>query len=204
MKYEWKKQEKDLYGAKAVPALITVPAQNFIVIRGKGSPDDEAFSDRVAALYALAYADKMGYKSAARDAAAGGIDDFAVYPLEGVWSQKAAGGLAKESLEYALMIRQPDHIREDEVWAALERVKKKKPHPFYADIRFETMLDGPCTQMLHIGAYEDEPASFEAMARFAREKGLRLDAGRHREIYLSNPHRVEAGKLKTILRMSLQ
>ena len=112
MKYEWKKQEKDLYGAKAVPALITVPVQNFILLRGMGSPDDEAFSERVAALYALAYAIKMGYKAAARDAA-GGIDDFAVYPLEGVWKQKAAGGLVKEALEYALMIRQPDCIGEN-------------------------------------------------------------------------------------------
>lgn len=204
MKYEWKKQEKDLYGAKAVPALITVPVQNFILIRGKGSPNSEAFSDRVAALYALAYAVKMGYKSAARDAAAGGVDDFAVYPLEGVWSQKASDELVKETLEYALMIRQPDHIRENEVCAALERVKKKKPNPFYADIRFETMHDGHCIQMLHTGSFDDEPASFEKMARFAMEKGLRLDAGRHREIYLSNPHRVEAGKLKTILRISLQ
>lgn len=204
MKYEWKKQEKGLYGAKAVPALITVPVQNFVLLRGKGSPDSEAFSERVAALYALAYAVKMGYKAAVKDAAAGAVHDFAVYPLEGVWNQKAAGGLAKEALEYALMIRQPDFIGENEVCAALERVKKKKPNPFYADIRFEAMHDGQCIQMLHIGAYADEPASFETMARFAMERGLRLDGSRHREIYLSNPHRVEAGKLKTILRMSLQ
>lgn len=204
MKYEWKKQEKGLYGAKAVPALITVPVQNFILLRGKGSPDSEAFSERVAVLYALAYAVKMRYKAAARDAAAGAVHDFAVYPLEGVWKQKAAGGLVKETLEYALMIRQPDFIGEKEVCSALEMVKKKKPNPFYADIRFETVHDGQCIQMLHTGSFDDEPASFETMARFAMEKGLRLDASRHREIYLSNPHRVDAGKLKTILRISLQ
>ncbi|HIW79828.1 MAG TPA: GyrI-like domain-containing protein [Candidatus Bilophila faecipullorum] len=204
MKYEWKKQEKDLYGAKAMPSLVTVPAQNFILIRGKGNPNDAAFSDRVAALYAVAYAIKMGYKAAAvRNAAAEAMHDFAVYPLEGVWSQKAEGGLVKDMLEYAIMLRQPDCISESEVDAALEKVKKK-PNPFYTDIRFESMQDGQCMQVLHTGAFDDEPASLEKMARFAEEQGLRLDRSRHREIYLNNPHRVEAGKLKTILRISLK
>ena len=95
-----------MYGAKAMPSLVTVPAQNFILIRGKGNPNDAAFSDRVAALYAVAYAIKMGYKAAAvRNAAAEAMHDFAVYPLEGVWSQKAEGGLVKDMLEYAMSLR---------------------------------------------------------------------------------------------------
>lgn len=84
MKYEWKKQEKELYGAKKSPALVTVPAQNYIMINGKGNPNDIDFSNRVSALYSLAYAIKMAYKAAAQNE----LHDFAVYPLEGIW-QKA-------------------------------------------------------------------------------------------------------------------
>lgn len=65
MKYEWKKQEKTLYGAKKTPTLITVPKQSYIMISGSGNPNDPAFSSRVTALYSLAYAIKMDYKAAA-------------------------------------------------------------------------------------------------------------------------------------------
>ena len=57
MKYEWRKQDKALYGAKKYPALITIPAQNYIMISGKGNPNDVDFSNRVGALYSLAYLD---------------------------------------------------------------------------------------------------------------------------------------------------
>ena len=80
MKYEWKKQEKELYGTKTAPAVVTVPEQNYIMISGEGNPNDADFSNRVSALYSVAYAVKMAYKKAAQ----GGIDDFAMYPLEGV------------------------------------------------------------------------------------------------------------------------
>lgn len=141
MKYEWKKQEKNLYGAKPMPALITVPMQSYIMIDGKGNPNDEDFSNRVAALYALAYAIKMGYKSAAtKGDTTLGIHDFAVYPLEGIWKQVQSDELVKEELEYTIMIRQPDFITESMVCAALEIVKKKKPNPLYENIRIDKII----------------------------------------------------------------
>lgn len=204
MKHEWKKQEKELYTAKQNPSLITVPAQKYIMLQGKGNPNGEDFSNRVGALYSLAYAIKMGYKAfAAADASAGEVHDFSVYPLEGVWQQKQDGELVKETLEYTIMIRQPDFITESMVQAALEKVKKKKPNPLYAEIRFDTMQDGPCIEILHTGAFDDEPASFEKMMQFAEKNGLKRTESWHREIYLNNANRVEKSKLKTILRFSV-
>lgn len=208
MKYEWKKQEKDLYGAKKIPSLITVPKQNYIMISGKGNPNDEDFSDRVGALYSLAYAIKMGYKAAMAGEAAAGSDgrgqiqvhDFSVYPLEGVWRQKQDDELIKENLEYTIMIRQPDFITEDMVAAAVETVKKKKPNPLYEEIRFDFVQGGTCVEILHVGAFDEEPASFEKMDQFAAQNGLKRDESCHREIYLNNAKRVEKSKLKTILR----
>lgn len=205
MKHEWKKQEKDLYGAKQIPAMITVPIQSYIMISGKGNPNDEDFSNRIAALYSLAYAIKMGYKTSANSAAAAKeVHDFSVYPLEGVWKQKQSEELVKEKLEYTIMIRQPDFITDSMVYAALETVKKKKPNPLYEEIRFDTMQDGKCIEILHIGAFDDEPASFEKMARFAEKNGLKRDKSCHREIYLNNANRVEKSKLRTILRFSVE
>lgn len=205
MKHEWKKQEKELYGAKQTPAMISVPMQSYIMIDGKGNPNDEDFSNRVAALYTLAYAIKMGYKSAVTKGDTSiDIHDFVVYPLEGVWKQKQSDELVKEELEYTIMIRQPDFITESMVCAALEIVKKKKPNPLYGEIRFDTMQDGKCIEILHIGAFDDEPASFEKMAQFAEKNGLKRDESCHREIYLNNANRVEKSKLKTILRFSVK
>ena len=87
MKCEWKKQEKELYGAKTVPAVVTVPEQNYIMISGEGNPNDADFSNRVSALYSVAYAVKMAYKKAAQS----GIDDFAVYPSWRVFGRKLKG-----------------------------------------------------------------------------------------------------------------
>lgn len=202
MKYEWKKHEKDLYGAKKTPALVIVPAQQFLTISGKGNPNDAGFSDRIAVLYSLAYAIKMEYKAAAADSG-NDIHDFTVYPLEGIWEQKEGTELIKEKLEYTIMIRQPDFINFTSgilLKEALERVRVKKPSPLLDEVRFDTMQDGKCIEILHIGPFDDEPDSFGKMDQFAKANGLKRAKNCHREIYLNNARRVEKDKLKTILR----
>lgn len=205
MKHEWKKHEKNIYGTKRSPALITVPAQNFIAISGTGDPNDSDFSERVAALYGVAYAVKMNYKSGKQKEMQKGclaeqIDDFTVYPLEGVWKQKKDEQLVKEKLEYTIMIRQPEFITEDMINAALENVKIKKPSPLYKEIRFETIQGGTFIEILHLGAFDDEPLSFAKMDEFACRNGWKRTETSHREIYLNNAKRVSKDKLQTILR----
>lgn len=55
MKYEWRKQEKEIYSAKQEPSLIRMPVQNYIMICGEGDPNKEDFFERVGVLYSLAY-----------------------------------------------------------------------------------------------------------------------------------------------------
>ena len=205
MKFEWRKHEKALYGAKSIPVLVDIPKYHFIMIKGRGNPNDTDFSDRIAALYSLAYAVKMGYKSTATEnILSNEIHDFTVYPLEGIWKLKnadtksATSKLIKENLEYTIMIRQPDFITAEIVYAALERVKIKKPNRLYEKIIFDTIHDGKCVEMLHIGSYDNEPSSFKQMDKFIEENGLQRITDCHREIYLTN--RTKADKLKTILR----
>ncbi|WP_440896554.1 GyrI-like domain-containing protein [Amphibacillus sp. Q70] len=205
MKHEWRKHEKERYGAKKIPALVNVPLQKFIMISGKGNPNKADFSDKVSALYSLAYAIKMGYKSASADnKLLSDIQDFTVYPLEGIWQQKEDTELIKENLEYTLMIRQPDCITEEMVCEALERVKIKKPSPLYEDIHFDTIQDGKCVEILHVGSFDEEAVSFEKMDEFTRKNKLKRTENYHREIYLTNANRVDKSKLKTILRYSVK
>lgn len=128
-----------------------------------------------------------------------------MYPLEGLWRGSLRdGAVVKSELEYELMIRQPYAATEAEFAEALDKTRHKKPSPLLDEVRFETMTDGRCVQMLHTGSYDGEPASFALMADFAAANGLERAGERHREIYLNNAQRTEPDKLKTILRFSVR
>ena len=211
MKYEWKKQDKVFYSAKKTPTVISIPDQNFIAIDGKGDPNNEDFSNKVAALFSLAYAIKLDFKTiAAKENYQGDITDYSVYPLEGIWSRQQdtefikENRLVKDNLAYTIMIRQPDFITENMAAASLEKIKLKKPNHLYSKIYFCTMQDGKCIEVLHVGPFDDEPASFGKMDHFAALNNLRRTTAYHREIYLNNFNRTEKSRLKTILRYSVE
>ena len=201
MKYEWRKANRELYQIKSKPCLIDVPAQTFIMIDGKGNPNAADFSERVGALYSLAYAIKMNYKKTAAEQE---FTDFTVYPLEGLWQQEQEGELIKEELIYTIMIGQPDFITGEMVKKALEQVRVKKPNPLYDEIRFEEMTEGACVAMLHLGPFDEEPQSFAKMDAFCQNRQLTRISNTHREIYLNNLNRTDPSKLKTILRYMVQ
>lgn len=214
MKLEWRKHEKEIYNIKKVPTLLDIATQNFIMIDGKGNPNDEKFSEKVSALFSLAYAIKMDYKKShqVKDLDTDDITDYVVYPLEGIWKvsqdnstkNNCCNEFDKNNLEYTIMIRQPDFITEDDFKSAVEKVAKKKPNVFYKDIYFDSMNDGNSVNILHVGSYDDENSSFEKMDLFCKENGLTRKYDWHREIYLNNSNRTEESKLKTILRYCIK
>lgn len=201
MKYEWRKAEKSLYDVKASPKVVEVPEQSFIMLDGIGNPNLPGFTEEVSALYALAYAIKTDYKKSHTNQE---IQDFTVYPLEGTWQQKEQGELVKEELIYTIMIAQPSFISKEMVKEALEKVKVKKPNPHYEKIRFETVKEGKCLTMLHLGSFDSEPLSFAKMDTFCKENSLNRRSLFHREIYLNNLNRTSPDKLKTILRYQVE
>lgn len=201
-KYEWKKAEKSLYAPGRQPQLITVAACKFFTLSGEGNPNDAFFAEYIQCLYSLSYALKMKWKKE------NGFD-YAVYPLEGVWSLKASaqldsGPLDKDNLSFRLMIRQPDFVSEEYAAGIMEEVKKKKPHPLLDNVRFESISDGRCVQMLHVGSYDNEPESFAEMNAFARQHNLSRVNAVHREIYLFDARKVQPDRLKTILRFQVK
>ena len=204
MKYEWRKQEKNLYGVKQTPIIVEVPKQKFILIKGKGNLNETDFSDRISALYSVAYAIKMLFKNAMKNKTDSEITDFTVYPLEGLWKKVDGKELDKSKLEYTLMIKQPDFITQEIFTEALENVKKKKPNALYDEMSFREIEEGKSIQILHVGSYDDEPKSFEQMNEFVRKLNLTRIGDFHREIYLSNKNRTSEEKQKTILRYSVK
>jgi hypothetical protein len=201
MKYEWKKQEKEFYLPKEKPESVVVPKFKFFLLNGKGNPNNAEFSEAVTVLYSLAYAVKMLPKKGITPV---GYFDYTVYPLEGVWDlaeeARVLEVLDKDSLIYTIMIRQPDFVTDELAEEVVKGVKAKKPHPLLDEVKFTSLEEGLCVQMLHIGPYDDEPKTFSQMEEYCTQQGLKRTSKIHREIYLSDPRKTEPNKLKTLLR----
>ena len=209
MKHEWKKHERELYGVKDRPQIITVPRQNFIMIRGIGNPNNEDFSERVGVLYSLAYPIKMRFKAMCNNDEGQCMlyeySDYVVYPLEGVWTTSNEKNLLdKDCFQYTIMIRQPDYITKEMFESAFEAVEKKKPHLLLKEVVFDSMEEGKSIQVLHTGSFDDEPESFSKMDIFAKEKGLERLTHCHREIYLNDARTTALEKRQTILRYQVK
>lgn len=202
MKYEWRKKEKDCYLPKAKPMELTVPKQKFYTISGKGDPNGPDFGEETAALYAMSYGIRMMPKNGVTP---DGYFEYTVYPLEGYWTlsdEAIAEGRAfdKADLVYKIMVRQPDFVTAELAQANLEAVAKKKPNAYNQKVKFETIEDGKCVQMLHLGSYDDEFKTFEVMDHYCSERQLERATLAHKEIYLSDPRKVAPEKMKTVLR----
>ncbi|HEY5590068.1 MAG TPA: GyrI-like domain-containing protein [Paludibacter sp.] len=208
MKHEWKKSEKNFYFPNVKPEQIVVPKFNFYTIQGEGNPNDDNFAEYVGVLFSLSYAIKMGLKSA--EAVPKNYNDYAVYPLEGVWDineeakRNMDGKLDKNTLVYKLMIRQPAFITADFAAENIEVTKRKKPHQLLDQVKFETIEEGSCVQMLHMGSFDNEPLSFKLMEQFAEEQQLKRKSLTHREIYLSDARKTIPERLRTILRFQVE
>lgn len=199
MKYEWKKEDKDLYCTKKRAHLITVPNYNYYTITGKGNPNSEEFSLKVGALYTASFGIN---KITKRGITPEGFFDYTVFPLEGLWSldTEIEETLNKEELHYKIMIRQPKFVTDIIAKENLEYVQATKSNPYLKEVTFEKIAEGKCVQILHVGPYDDEPETFKRMDTFLDEHGLQRTCGTHKEIYLVNPLRAKPQNVKTILR----
>lgn len=200
MKYEWRKQEKQFYLPKDKPMLIDIPKANYLCIQGKGNPNKEDFSNRVAVLYKLSYTIKMLPKKGfiPKD-----YYDYTVYPLEGLWDLSDKGKQSqqfnKDELLYTIMIKQPDFVNKEVLAKALDLINITS-NALFKDVYLKEIEDGLSVQMLHIGSYDDESISFQHMNTFIKENHLQRKTQVHREIYLSDTRKVKQEKLKTVLR----
>ena len=202
MKYEWKKNEKNLYGVKQKPQLIEIPSAYYIMIKGEGNPNESDFSNRVSALYSLAYGIKMLFKNMKKEELE--YSDFTVFPLEGIWEKSDDEEFDKNKLKYTIMIKQPYFITKEIFDLAFEKLKKKKPNELYDEISFDCIESKKAIQILHIGSFDTEIESFEKLDNFANEMNLERSEKLHTEIYLNNKNRTAEDKLKTILRYNVK
>lgn len=207
MAFDYKKEYKEFYLPKNKPGIVTIPPMNFIAVRGMGDPNMEggAYKQSIALLYGIAFTIKMSKRGSHQIE---GYFDYVVPPLEGLWWQSGTDNIdysRKEDFEWISMIRLPDFVtKQDFEWAADEASAKKGID--YSKVEFLAYDEGLCVQCMHIGPYDDEPATIDAMDTFAKAQGFVPDMGetrRHHEIYLSDARRCRPQNLKTVIRHPL-
>ena len=204
MAFDFKKEYKEFYMPKNKPGIVLVPSMNYIAVRGQGDPNQEdgEYKQSIGLLYGLAYTIKMSRKG---DHQINGYFDFVVPPLEGFWWQEGVHGIDyahKEDFKWISVIRLPDFVsRTDFDWAVEEAAKKKKMD--FSKAAYLTYDEGLCVQCMHIGPYDEEPATVSLMHAYMEQQGYVLDITDHRlhhEIYLSDARKTAPEKLKTVIR----
>lgn len=210
-KVDYKNKYKELYLPKRLPELIKVPTMNFIMIDGTGNPNNKAgeYEKAVELLYGLSYTIKMSVKG---DQKPEGYFEYVVPPLEGLWwlaDNNCMDFTQKDNYGWTSMIRQPEFVTEEVFRWACQEVRKKKPQLDITKARFETLEEGLCVQILHIGPYDEEPQTISKIEDYIKKQHLENDISailpngkirRHHEIYLSDPRKAKPEKMKTVIR----
>lgn len=204
MAFDFKKEYKEFYLPKNTPQIVTVPPMQYVAVRGMGDPNEEggAYKAAIAVLYAVAYTIKM---SKLGDHRIDGYYDFVVPPLEGFWWQEGVHGVDysnKSAFHWISVIRLPNFVtQEDFDWAVGEATRKKKLDCSMAE--FLTIDEGECVQIMHVGPYDDEPATVAVMDAYLAANGYEndfSDTRLHHEIYLTDARKVAPEKWKTVIR----
>lgn len=204
MAFDYKKEYKEYYMPKNKPEIVHVPEMNFIAVRGAGNPNEEggAYKTAIGLLYGIAFTIKMSKKGSHEIE---GYFDYVVPPLEGFWWQEGTDGIdytRKAEFYWISVIRLPDFVtKADFEWAVAEAEKKKKQD--FSKVEFLTVAEGLCVQCMHIGPFDEEPATITRMEQYLLENGYENDfsEGRlHHEIYLSDARKVAPEKWKTVIR----
>ncbi|MBQ3164682.1 MAG: GyrI-like domain-containing protein [Lachnospiraceae bacterium] len=204
MAFDFKKEYKEFYMPKSKPEIVNVPKASYLAVRGKGNPNEEggAYQQAIRVLYAVAYTLKMSYKT---DYKIKGFFEYVVPPLEGFWWQDGIDGVDlsnKSTFNWISVIRLPDFVtKEDFEWAVKAASLKKKMD--CSSVEYVIIEEGLCVQAMHVGPYDDEPATVALMDEYLAQNGYVSDFNEtrlHHEIYLSDVRKVAPEKLKTVIR----
>lgn len=204
MAFDFKKEYREFYMPAKKPSIVTVPLMNYIAVRGKGNPNDDngEYKNSIGLLYGIAFTIKMSYKGEHK---IDGYFEYVVPPLEGFWWQEGIESIdyvRKEDFNFISLIRLPDFVTQaDFDWAVAEAARKKKTD--FSKAEFFSYNEGECVQCMHIGSYDDEPATIAAMHEYAEQNGYEPDianARYHHEIYLSDPRKCDVSRLRTVIR----
>jgi hypothetical protein len=186
---------KELYTATRKVKEVTAAGATFLAADGEGPPGGDRFQALVPQLYAMAYTIKYALKFAGRE-------DFKVGRLECLHLIDDPARTPKESWRWRLLIRISPAATTGDLRKAAKTLRARKGLDT-SGVKRLAWTEGRAAQTLHVGPYDQVGEAYARLESFARENGLAAGRPGH-EIYLSDPRRVAAERLKTIVRLPLR
>jgi hypothetical protein len=190
------KVHKAEYVAAKKPVLVKTRPARYLMITGRGAPASADFQNSIGSLYSVAFTVRMARKFAGKD--------YKVCNLEGLYwgtgKEENLVGVDPKEWNWMLMIRVPDFIQENDFQKAVAQLGAKGKAGDFDKVKLESLDEGSCVQMLHVGPYNQENRTIDQMLALVKQQGLTC-RGKHHEIYLSDPRRVPPERLRTILRL---
>lgn len=180
----------------AVHAVVVDVAElPFLMVDGHGSPTSGPdFQQAIDALYAVAHS----------------LQDPTVEPqnppLEALWwwDEKTPPYPPNErEWRWTLMLRIPRVVGKDMLEAAKTRARTGMALPALDKVRAERFREGRCMEMLHVGPYSREIQTIGRLHEDLRRAGF-VPAGKHHEIYLTDPRDADPEAIRTLLRQPVR
>ncbi len=193
--------ETDTAGLLVAPhgrvRFLDVPELRFLMIDGSGAPGEAQFRDAMGALYPVAYTLHFALKERGLGAPIG--------TLEGLFGDgtESPANPTLDTWTWRLLLAVPAVATDGDVATAIEDVGRTRAPLALPRLRLEHWAEGQCAQTMHVGPYSEEAPTVALLLQVIADAGLR-PAGRHHEIYLGNPNRTRADRLRTIIRLPVE
>jgi hypothetical protein len=168
--------------------VLVIPERRYLMIDGTGRPGGSEFGAAMASLYPVAYTLHFALKKRGLDAPIGA--------LEGLFP-------TGEPQSWRLMLPVPVVAGDYDVAAAIDEVRRRKSPPTIDQLRVERWDEGLVAQIMHVGPYDAEAETVNALQAAIEARGLK-PRGSHHEIYISDPNRTAADRLKTLIRQPVK
>ena len=184
--------------------VLIIPERRYLMIDGTGAPGGPVFAGAMASLYPVAYTLHFTLKKRGLDAPVGALEGLYWIGTPGPITPAdfAAPDLAQR-WAWRLLLPVPALAEGEDVAAAIAQVRERKSPPTIDLLRVERWNEGLVAQIMHVGPYDAETATIEALHAAIAARGLRV-RDCHHEIYISDPNRTAAGRLKTVIRQPVE
>lgn len=201
-KVDFKKTMKEFYNPNSKEvALVDIPAMQFLMIDGKGSPgESQQYLVAVSSLYPIAYKLKFMSKKQLEK-------DYVVPPLEGLWWADNMEDFLEANRDewmWTMMIMTPHWIIQKMFQDASKHAIEKKLElsESLKKVRLEKYTEGIAAQIMHIGPYANEHPTIMKLHDYIKENRGEFDGHthKHHEIYLSDPRKAKPETMKTVIR----
>lgn len=167
---------------EGIPEISEMPAQKVISVEVQGDPN-QATDQLMTPLYSTAYAVRKIYKQQGML--------FKVEKLRGRWPHINMNK-AKSDWRGTYALPVPNGV---DVLPTIEASKNING----IKITLEQWDYGKVAYVLHVGSYTTESSTIHILMRYLASCGMEIIPNSHEEIYLSDPTKIPADKLKTII-----